>query len=341
VINDEGESVTTPALGYDTFCQSDRNLIFRALCGLPELWVRLHQELGVKAQAGEHVTMSRSAPVPVNLAADALMREVLAVLTSWDEAVRMNAGLTLPDTQLARQRRDGFVITAVDKTLRAHFDRLIGLTAEAMSRSYGIDGDLEKIPEGCYGRTNLIGGYCEVSVELSGADAAEEILSLAYRCRSFLGETRMVERLDAPCPDPSCSGFSLERVQGSAYAAECKDCGRLMSSSEWTMWTRIYAAGLTESDIPEDVYERDKLCAVLNARLAGKAALRDPAQVVGQRRVSLDSKCPADRPPSRAFTVPHGHNPRVKLGIPRQTSLEAHAPICLRSGSVRCVMAGG
>jgi hypothetical protein len=339
-ISDDGETVTTPALGYDTFCQSDRNAIARALGGLPEQWVRVWQELPVKAAAGEHVTMSRTAPVPLSMAADALLREVSAVLCSWDEAVRMAAGLTLPDTQLARQRRDGPVIAAVVRTLTAHLDRLLALPLGPMSRSYELH-DLGKIPEGTYGRTNTIGGYAEVTVDLSGADAGEEILNLAYRCRSFLGETRMTERLDAPCPDPSCSGFSLERVQGSAYAAECKDCGRLMSSSEWTMWTRIYAAGLTESDIPEDVYERDKLCAVLNARLAGKAALRDPAQVVGQRRVSLDSKCPADRPPSRAFTVPHGHNPRVKLGIPRQTSLEAHAPICLRSGSVRCVMAGG
>jgi hypothetical protein len=250
VINDAGESVTTPALGYDTFCQADRNLIFRALCGLPELWVRLHQELSVKATAGEHVTMSRSAPVPVNLAADALMREVLSVLTSWDEAVRMDAGLTLPDTQLARRRRDGFVITAVDKTLRAHFDRLIGLTAEAMSRSYGIDGDLEKIPEGCYGRTNLIGGYCEVSVELSGADAAEEILTLAYRCRAFLGETRMTERLDAPCPDPSCDGYTLVRVQGSDYAAECTACSRLMTALEYGQWVRLFVATVSTADLP-------------------------------------------------------------------------------------------
>ena len=249
-MNDDGETVTTPALGYDTFCQSDRNAIFRALCGLPELWVRLHQELAVKATTGEHVTMSRSAPVPVNLAADALMREVLAILTSWDEAVRMSAGLTLPDTQLARRRRDGFVITAVDRTLRAHFDRLIGLTAEAMSRSYGIDGDLEKIPEGCYGRTNLIGGYCEVSVELSGADAAEEILNLAYRCRAFLGETRMREALNAPCPDPTCDGFTLERVQGSNYAAECRACGRLMSDNEYKMWVHLYAATVSTADLP-------------------------------------------------------------------------------------------
>ena len=268
MINDEGESVTTPALGWETFCQPDRNMIFRALCNLPELFVRLHQELSVKAAGTEHITMSRTAPVPVNLAADALMREVLSVLTSWDEAVRMDAGLTLVDTELSRRRRDGFVVTAVDKTLRAHFGRLLDLTADAMSRSYSIDGDLGKIPEGCHGRTNLIGGYAEVTVELSGVDAAEEILRLERRCRAFLGETRMRERLDVPCPDPSCESFSLERVQGSNYGAECNQCGRLLLASELATWARIFTAGLTLADIPEDVTgdERERVVRMLDER---------------------------------------------------------------------------
>ena len=278
-VNDDGETVTTPALGYDVFCMSDRDAIARALGGLPEQWVRVHGELSVKAAAGEHVTMSRTAPVPLSMAADALLREVSAVLCSWDEAVRMAAGLTLPDTQLARQRRDALVIAATVRTLTAHLDRLLALPMGPMSRSFELH-DLEKIPEGCFGRTNTIGGYAEVTVDLSGADAGEEILGLAYRCRAFLGETRLRERLDAPCPDPSCFGFSLERVQGSAYSAECRACGRLMSSSEYAMWTRIYTAGLTENDIPADVADRDKLCAMMNARLTGRAALCRPAQSV-------------------------------------------------------------
>ena len=316
MINDEGESVTTPVLGYEVFCQADRNAIARALSGLPEMWVRVHGELSVKAAAGEHVTMSRSAPVPLSMAADALLREVSAVLVSWDEQLRMAVGLTLPDTQLARQRRDGRVIAAVVRTLAAHLDRLLALPPGPMSRSFELH-DLEKIPEGTYGRTNTIGGYAEVTVDLSGADAGEEILTLAYRCRAFLGETRLRERLDCPCPDPSCNGFSLERVQGSAYSAECRDCGRLMSSSEYIMWTRIYTAGLTENDIPQDVAERDKLCAMLNARLTGRAALCRPAQVVGLRHLPLDPERPADLRPTSTFPVPQRHNSCVKLGISR------------------------
>ena len=248
-ISDDGETVTTPALGYDTFCQSDRNAIARALGGLPEQWVRVWQELPVKAAAGEHVTMSRTAPVPLSMAADALLREVSAVLCSWDEAVRMAAGLTLPDTQLARQRRDGPVIAAVVRTLTAHLDRLLALPLGPMSRSYELH-DLGKIPEGTYGRTNTIGGYAEVTVDLSGADAGTEILGLHYRARSVLGETRMTERLDVPCPDPGCDMLMLVRVQGSDYAAECRACGRLLTMNEYHQWTRIYAATLSTADLP-------------------------------------------------------------------------------------------
>jgi hypothetical protein len=272
-VNDDGETVTTPALGYDVFCMSDRDAIARALGGLPEQWVRVHGELSVKAAAGEHVTMSRTAPVPLSMAADALLREVSAVLCSWDEAVRMAAGLTLPDTQLARQRRDALVIAATVRTLTAHLDRLLALPMGPMSRSYELH-DLEKIPEGTYGRTNTIGGYCEVTVDLSGADAGDEILNLAYRCRSFLGETRMTERLDAPCPDPTCNGFTLEHIQGSAYAAECRACGRLMSTGELGTWEKIFTAGMDHRDIPahKTPAEREKI-----VRLFGELTIRKPA----------------------------------------------------------------
>lgn len=245
---EDGEQVTSPALTFETFCQSDRNAIYRTLAGIPELWVRVHQELPVKTQGTERVTMSRSAPVPPNLSADALLREILAVLSSWDERLRMDAGLTLPDTQLSRHRRDPVVLTASVRLLTVHLDRLLALPADAMSRSFSLY-DLAKIPEGAYGRSNRIAGYAEVTVDLSGADAGEEILRLSHRARSFLGETRMRERLDVPCPDPACDLLMLERVQGSDYAAECGACGRLLTENEYGSWVRLYAATITTAEL--------------------------------------------------------------------------------------------
>ena len=200
-IGEDGEPVTTPALVYDTFCQADRNHIYRTLEAIPELWVRVWQELPVKGQGTERVTMSRTAPVPPNLNADAMLREILAVLSSWDERVRMDAGLTLPDTQLSRQRRDPVILTETVRLLLVQLDRLLALPADAMSRTFSLY-DLEKIPEGAYGRSNRIAGYAEVTVELSGADAGEEILRLAYRARAFLGETRMQGTARRTVPRP-------------------------------------------------------------------------------------------------------------------------------------------
>lgn len=266
-MNDDGESVTTPALGYGVFCRSDRDMIARTLSGIPEQWVRVHQELSIKAAGTERVSGSRSAPIPANMAADAILREVIAVLVSWEECVRVAAGLTLPDTQLARRRRDSVAVTGAVRTLSAHLDRLVALPAAPMSRAFELH-NLERIPEGAYGRTNTIGGYCEVTVDLSGVDAAEEILSLSRRCKAFVGDTRMREALNVPCPDPSCSGFSLEHIQGSAYAAECRACGRLMTTGELGTWTKIFTAGLDHRDIPASATEREReeIVALLAAR---------------------------------------------------------------------------
>ena len=249
-IGEDDQPVTTPALTHDPYCEKCRNAVWRALDDIPELWVRLHQELGAKGQASERVTIKgNSAPIPLRADVDALLREHLDILASWDERVRIDASLVLPDTQATRLRPDhGRMVAAMARTLREHLDRLLTLPADAMSRSYSLH-DLAKIPEGCHGRTNRIGGYAEVTVELSGEDAGGEILQLHYRTRSVLGETRMTERLDVPCPDPACDLLMLERRQGSAYEAECRACGRLLSRAEYEAWVKLYAATMGTADL--------------------------------------------------------------------------------------------
>jgi hypothetical protein len=251
---DSGEAVTAPALTHETFCAKCSLQVLRALADIPELWVRLHCELGSKGQASERVTMSRSAPLPLRADIDALLREHLDILASWDERVRMAASLVLPDTQQQRMRPDhGRMVATFCRTLAAHLDGpdgLLALPPDAMARTFSLH-DLSAIPEGAYGRTNRPGGYAEVTVELSGADAGEEILHLHYRSRSVLGETRMTERLDVPCPDPSCDLLMLVRVQGSEYAAECKACGRLLNEAEYQQWVRLYAATVSTAELDE------------------------------------------------------------------------------------------
>ena len=222
VTEQDGERVTTPALCHQTFCSKCHGLTYRALGEIPELWVRLWLELGNKGQGGERVTMSRSAPLPLRADIDAQLREILAVRASWDERVATAERLAGRDTEETRRRTDHGRLTAgFCKTLAVHLDTLLALPPDAMSRTYPLH-DLSRIPEGAHGRTNRIGGYAEVTVDLSGADAGTEILGLHYRARSVLVETRMTERLDVPCPDPACDLLMLVRVQGSEYAAECR-----------------------------------------------------------------------------------------------------------------------
>jgi hypothetical protein len=250
-LNDAGEKVETPALCHATFCLKCRNQVERALLEIPELWVRLHGELGTKGRANERVKVSSGAPIPLRGDVDALLREHIHILASWDERVRCDQHLAMPDTQFSHTRPDhGRQMTALIRTLTAHLDTLLALPADAMSRSYSLHGDLGKIPEGCYGRSNRIGGYAEVTVDLSGADAGEEILRLRYLTLAKLGETRMRERLDVPCPDPACDMLMLERVQGSDYAAECRACGRLLTSPEYLQWVKLYANSLRHADLP-------------------------------------------------------------------------------------------
>lgn len=244
----DGETLTEPGRTDDVYCVKCGDRVWRVLAGMPEQWVRLHLELAVKGQATERVSGSRSAPIPPNAAVDALLREHIAILASWDERVRMAMGLSLPDTQLARRQRHGRQVADLTATLAAHLDILLGLPLDAMARIYPLH-DLSRIPEGCYGRSNRTGGYAEVTVDLSGADAGEEILRLAHRTRSLLGETRMRERLDVPCPDPTCDRMMLDRVQGSEYEAECGNCGRLMSRAEYGQWVRLYANSLSSAEV--------------------------------------------------------------------------------------------
>lgn len=250
VTEQDGERVTTPALTYGTFCSKCQGLTFRALGEIPELWVRLHLELGNKGQATERVSMSRSAPLPLRADIDAQLREIMNVLASWDERVATAERLSGRDTDQTRRRTDHGRLTAgFCRTLREHLDTLLQLPPDAMSRSFPLH-DLDRIPEGAYGRTNRIGGYAEVTVDLSGADAGEEILRLKQRARSALGETRMVEPLLVPCPTETCDMFTLVRVHGSEYAAECRNCQRLLSDIEYANWTKLYAATVGHKDLP-------------------------------------------------------------------------------------------
>lgn len=251
----EDGSVTPDWAEYDSpFCRRDRDHAGRCLASLPEWYVRLRAGLGDKRQqSDERVSGSRTAPVPVRLDYDALIRDMLFVLCSWEERVREAAELEVLDTELSRHRRDERSLPGAVTVLTAHFGLLLSLPAGPMRR-YRSMRSAAQLPPGTPGIVRPLAGYAEIVLPLSGADAGNEIMHLHYRARSSLGETRPpAERLEGvPCRQ--CDQVGLERA--SAWSAsdaadtdawsECSACGHMMSRREYAEWTEMYAAWAEE-----------------------------------------------------------------------------------------------
>lgn len=200
----DGKTVRLPALTYQPFCPLDRNAVAKALNDLPELWVRVHQRLDKSfagKQGGPVVAVSKTAPVPLSLAADELLRLVLATLVSWEERVRTVARLSPLDTQLSRHRRDGVILSQAWTILAAHLDALLSLPPEPMARGDAFE-------------------------ELSGADAGLELLDLAWRCRAFLTDTKPAPRhlagVYCDCGFPEL--YEQLDDDGQPAGAKCRQC---------------------------------------------------------------------------------------------------------------------
>lgn len=216
-----GKTVKLPALTYQAFCHQDRNAVAKALADLPLLFVRVHQRLDKTFAAtagGPVVAMSKTAPVPLSLPADELLRLVLDTLVSWEERIRTVARLTPLDTATSRRRRDGAVLTQAWTILAAHLDALLALPPEPMPRGDTIE-------------------------DLSGADAGLELLQLAYRCRAFLTDTKQAPRhLSGVYCD--CGFAELYEVlddDGQPDGARCRVCREEYSHDQYIDLTRVRA----------------------------------------------------------------------------------------------------
>jgi hypothetical protein len=214
---ESGKTVRLPALSYQTFCPQDRTAVSKALNDLPMLFVRVHQRLdkSFAVSGGPVVTVSKSAPVPLSLAADELKRLILATLVSWEERVRTVARLSPLDTETSRLRRDGAVFTQSWTILSAHLDALLALEAEPMMRGNEL-------------------------VELSGADAGLDILYLTNRCHHFLTDTeqraRHLSGVYCDCGYPEL--YEVLDVNGQQAGARCRQCGDQYNREECAELTR-------------------------------------------------------------------------------------------------------
>ncbi|MCC5574504.1 hypothetical protein IMZ11_02475 [Microtetraspora sp. AC03309] len=244
-VEDDGRTVLAPALTPRAFCEADRAIIDRSLSELPELYARVHAEIGNKRQAnGPKVFASKTAPVPLSPPVDALLRHMVAVLTSWEERVRVAAGLTLLDTDISRRRRDHVAVRTACAVLTAHLDTLLSLDGEPMVRGVEL-AELAGVAHTLSGVAHPNAGYAEVFMPLDGADAGLEVLHLHYRCRTLLSETKPpAQHLPVPC---KACGFRrlYERRDwdGNPDGAVCRHCGAQYTDNEFTVHRgEVYAA---------------------------------------------------------------------------------------------------
>lgn len=236
-VEEGSRTVLAPALTPRAFCERDRMVIERSLTEIPELWDRAHAEIGNKRQAnGPKVSASKTAPVPLSLPVDALLRHVVAVLTSWEERVRIVAGLSILDTHLSRMRRDRVAVRIACALLAAHLEALLSLDDEPMLRGVGLN-ELDGRPSDASGVVHPNAGYADILLTLDGADAGLELLDLHYRCRTLLTETkRPAKHLPVPCKE--CGHMKLfERRdwEDQPDGAICRHCGTQYDDNGYTV----------------------------------------------------------------------------------------------------------
>jgi hypothetical protein len=239
------------------FCGRDTSLVARSLAGLPAWYVALRVAIGDKPRGrDDKVSGSRAAPVPVRLNVDALIRDMITILCSWDERIADAHQLTRPATWLTRLRRDEVTIPATVGALTPRLPDLLQLPPSPMWRTCSLHA-AAALPAGTPGRVHPLAGYAEVFTELDGTGAGLELLRLDYRCRRVLGHTTPPPvRLDGvPCRQ--CEALALEVAPEPQYRSLCADCGHLMSHAEYRDWARQYAAWARQRVMSGDLEPND------------------------------------------------------------------------------------
>ncbi|MFC6080953.1 hypothetical protein [Sphaerisporangium aureirubrum] len=242
-----------PALTPRAFCAADELAVGRTLTALPARWHDIHDELGVKGQAaGPRVNVTKSAPIPVSEAADALLREIVTTLTAWEERVARVARLSL-DTETARWRRPHVAVAAAARTLATHLTVLLALPAEPMLRAVSL-AHAATLPRGTRGLVHLTAGYADVILDQGGADAGLEILALHHRCRRHLGDTPAPARHLNGVACGECGYAELRELlydDGDFAGAHCYECG-----TEYTADTYHDLVKQQEQDATQAGYRR-------------------------------------------------------------------------------------
>jgi hypothetical protein len=170
------------------------------------------------------VSISKSAPIPISLAADELLRDLASVMVSWWERVAVVARLRVPDTEASQRLVSYDTIRSACSVLAAHVDALLALEPQPMMRSISLR-EASDLPAGTVGLVHRSAEYADVLLDLDGADAGLEVLQLHHRCRRQIGEVDpSARRMPTPCRCGFSELFEILDVNGEFNGAQCRQC---------------------------------------------------------------------------------------------------------------------
>jgi len=248
--------------------------VVEAVEGLAEQYVHLYLALPASGAARERVSGTRDAPIPLSAAVEALMRDVVALVTTWAEPTAEAAGVTGaasprrlgPDVQFrrtwvtvvtveldpsGRPVRDpttGEVFAVartergptVDVLTRRDDTTGVALTGACRTLAAHVDTLLALPPTWVHEWDDQAGpdGSWQPA-ERSGIDAGLAMLSLRGRIRATLGETRGRDYL-AGVACPECGRKLLYRDHGSD-TRYCDGCGEEWTKDMLDRWVAMLA----------------------------------------------------------------------------------------------------
>ncbi|MFI6496886.1 hypothetical protein [Nonomuraea typhae] len=233
VVIDNGERITQPALTYRAYCDRDREHLARTISRLPQQYVELYQALPRSNGDGPKVSGSKAPPLPLRADVEALMRDMVHVVASWQKVIAAVAGLAE-----SGPKRQGRALSDACRALAAHVDALLALDPWPVVRYMPL-ADAAKLGAAS-GFVFPHAGYAAVNLELGGADAGDELLYLAARCRSILGLTRRRDLLPVPCH--ACGYVAIyreETADGMQDEAYCGRCGETYTGAQWRLLQRL------------------------------------------------------------------------------------------------------
>jgi hypothetical protein len=236
------------ALCPRAFCLTCRDWIGRTIGWLPEAYANLALMLPRTGQAGERVSGSREAPIPVAADVEAFMREMVLVAVGWEEQSRAVARLS---DYPAGQRRDGKALSDACRTLGpdGHLDTLLSLEPEPKSR-YASPSRLAELAETNPGLVLFFdsAGDAWEFREMGGTDAGLEFLAIAGRARGMLGLNRQRRRItEVACDGYGCDALTLVQYEaregGWEEIVRCTACPQAYAGQQFTLlMARVYQA---------------------------------------------------------------------------------------------------